>query len=114
MLVGEFGSAVVGTELIGTSITTNGDGYEVGSEPDPIRDLNPHLIFHDERRGGGAVELAVARRVADLDEQFRVALHVDIAAAEIGKLHGAAGPRGLHGAEREAGTGTGRGWGGFG
>jgi alkaline phosphatase D len=49
--IGEFGSPVVGTELIGTSITTNGDGYPVGDQPDGVRDLNPHLLFHDERRG---------------------------------------------------------------
>ena len=45
------GSPLVGTELVGTSITTNGDGEDTLFEQDPARDLNPHFRFHDERRG---------------------------------------------------------------
>jgi alkaline phosphatase D len=63
--VGGFGSAVVGTELVGTSITTNGDGYEVGNQPDGIRDLNPHLLFHDERRGYVSCEVKPDQLVAN-------------------------------------------------
>jgi alkaline phosphatase D len=49
--VGDQLSPLVGTELVGTSITTNGDGLDVGNGPDILRDWNPHLRFHDERRG---------------------------------------------------------------
>ena len=47
---GDANSPVVGTELVCSSITTNGDGYDVGAE-DGFQRWNPHLRFHDERRG---------------------------------------------------------------
>lgn len=49
--VGDADSPVVGTELVGTSITTNGDGRDIREGPDALRDRNPHLRFHDDRRG---------------------------------------------------------------
>lgn len=58
------------------------------------------LGFDDEGRGLGAVELAVALGVADVEEEFGVALHVQVAAAEVGELHGALGPVAVHHAHR--------------
>lgn len=60
------------------------------------------LGFDDERRGGALHQAAVALRVADVDEQFGISLHIDVAAAEVGELHRALRPIRLHDAEREA------------
>jgi alkaline phosphatase D len=49
--VGGEGSPVVGTELVGTSITTNGDGDDIRPDQDTLRERNPHFRYHDERRG---------------------------------------------------------------
>ena len=50
-------SPVVGTELVCTSITTNGDGLDVAPEDDPFLQRNPHFHFHDERRGYSRCDL---------------------------------------------------------
>ena len=60
--------------------------------------------FNDERSSGPLHDLAVASRIADLDEQFGVALHVDFAGWEIDELHRAFLPSAFHHAEREAGA----------
>ena len=54
------------------------------------------FCFDNERRGLCAGEFAVALRVADVEEELCVALHVQITGCEVGKLHGALGPVGFH------------------
>ena len=44
-------SATVGTEFTNTSITTNGDGSEVGTTWEATRADNPHIKYHSNRRG---------------------------------------------------------------
>ncbi len=60
----------------------------------------------DHERGGGPAthQLPVAGRVPDLNQQFRVALHVDVARGQVHELHGAVGPVAIHHAERHART----------
>ncbi|MDN5724976.1 MAG: alkaline phosphatase D family protein [Propionibacteriales bacterium] len=43
------GSAVIGTELVTTSIASGGDGDDITTVPD--QSTNPHLKFHSRRRG---------------------------------------------------------------
>jgi phosphodiesterase/alkaline phosphatase D-like protein len=46
------GSPVVGTELVGTSISSNGDGAVYGPYYGPMIKFNPHIKFFDgDRRG---------------------------------------------------------------
>lgn len=61
------------------------------------------LGLDHERRGFVAVQLAVTVLVADREQQLDVALHVQVARAEVCELHGALRPARLHRAEREAG-----------
>ena len=44
-------SPVVGTELVCSSITTNGDGSDVNPDEDGLPAWNPHLRYHEKRRG---------------------------------------------------------------
>jgi alkaline phosphatase D len=37
--------------LVGTSLTTNGDGQDIVAAEDILLNQNPHFHFHDERRG---------------------------------------------------------------
>jgi alkaline phosphatase D len=64
-------SPVVGAELVCSSITTNGDGYDVPAR-DGFKEWNPHFLFHDERRGFVSCELTPARLTAS----FRVLPYV--------------------------------------
>jgi alkaline phosphatase D len=61
-------SPVVGTELVGTSITTGGDGRDVHEETDGMNARNPHVRFYDERRGYVTCELSEERMTV----RFRV------------------------------------------
>lgn len=45
------GSAILGAELVGTSISSGGDGSERRREISAILAANPHLRFFDNRRG---------------------------------------------------------------
>jgi alkaline phosphatase D len=45
------GSRVVGTELVTTSITSNGDGSEQRPETQGVLADNPHVKFFNNRRG---------------------------------------------------------------
>ena len=45
------GSAVVGTEFAGTSITSGGDGRPMTSEGERALANNPHIRFYNEQRG---------------------------------------------------------------
>ena len=42
---------MVGTELVCSSITTNGDGSDVNPDEDGLPAWNPHLRYHEEHRG---------------------------------------------------------------
>jgi alkaline phosphatase D len=44
-------SATVGVELTNSSITSNGDGIDVSPDWDKIKLDNPHIKFHNARRG---------------------------------------------------------------
>jgi alkaline phosphatase D len=54
-------SPPVGTELVTTSITSGGDGSESRPEAAEILAENPHIRFHNNRRG-------YVRTVIDVDE----------------------------------------------
>jgi alkaline phosphatase D len=62
------GSAVVGTEFVGTSITSGGDGYDVEAVGRDLLAANPHLKFFNGQRG--YVRVTVDRRQWRTD--FRV------------------------------------------
>ncbi len=53
------GSAVVGAELVGTSMTSGGDGND--ADTSRVQALNPHVKFFNARRGYVSVEVAPAR-----------------------------------------------------
>jgi alkaline phosphatase D len=48
---------VLASEFAGTSITSNGDGAEVSEEYGAALKSNPHLLFHNSRRGYLSCEL---------------------------------------------------------
>lgn len=62
------GSAVVGTEFVGTSISSGGDGYDVEAVGRDLLAANPHLKFFNGQRG--YVRVTVDRRQWRTD--FRV------------------------------------------
>lgn len=45
------GSACAGVELVTTSISSGGDGRDIDQATDPFLARNPHLRYHDGRRG---------------------------------------------------------------
>jgi alkaline phosphatase D len=45
------GSPSVGTEFVGTSISSGGNGYDVGPEFARVQAENPHIKFHNNQRG---------------------------------------------------------------
>ncbi|WP_436790118.1 alkaline phosphatase D family protein [Yinghuangia sp. YIM S10712] len=49
------GSPVVGTEFVGTSITSGGDGYDVDATGQTFLDANPHMKFFNAQRGYASV-----------------------------------------------------------
>ena len=49
--VGDIDSPIVATELVSTSITTDGDGWDFGPGEDEMLPRNPHMRWHDIRRG---------------------------------------------------------------
>jgi alkaline phosphatase D len=57
-------SPVVGTEFVGTSITSGGDGQEVYAGFGRTREWNPHIHFYNGRRGYVRVDLAPERAAA--------------------------------------------------
>ncbi|MBW3535888.1 MAG: alkaline phosphatase D family protein [Gemmatimonadetes bacterium] len=57
-------SPVVGTELVGTSITSGGDGREVFDGFDRTRAANPHIHWYNGRRGYVAVDVERERMTA--------------------------------------------------
>ncbi|WP_436775316.1 alkaline phosphatase D family protein [Yinghuangia sp. YIM S09857] len=48
-------SPVVGSEFVGTSITSGGDGYDVGTAGQAFLDANPHMKFFNAQRGYASV-----------------------------------------------------------
>jgi alkaline phosphatase D len=61
-------SPIVGTELVGTSITTNGDGRDAPEETEGMNARNPHVRFYDDRRGYVTCDVNEQR----LSARFRV------------------------------------------
>ena len=56
-------SATLGTEFIATSITTNGDGFDIDDLRRRQLDRNPHLRFFNNRRGYSVHEATKDRMV---------------------------------------------------
>ena len=57
-------SPVVGTELVGTSISSGGDGTETTANAQAVRSLNPHIRYYNGRRGYVRVDVAPERLTA--------------------------------------------------
>jgi alkaline phosphatase D len=66
------GSKTVATEFIGTSISSDGDGAERSEEGEIALQENPHVLFHNYRRGYVRCELTPREWRAD----FRVLPYV--------------------------------------
>ena len=58
------------------------------------------LSLSDERGSLGAHNFGVAGGVADVDQHFDVAHHVEVAAAKVGELHCAVAPVAVHSTQR--------------
>lgn len=58
------GSATIGTEFVGTSISSTGDGSD--DQQLPVRAANPHLRFYEDRRGYMRCELDAERWRTDV------------------------------------------------
>lgn len=58
-------SATVGVEFTNTSVTTNGDGSDVGTTWEATRGDNPHIRYHSNRRGYIACTATPAEMRAD-------------------------------------------------
>lgn len=65
-------SPIVGTELAGTSITSNGDGADIRPDLAHCLRTNPHIRYHNSRRGYVRVRVGPERLHAD----FRVVPYV--------------------------------------
>jgi alkaline phosphatase D len=70
-------SPVVGVELTNTSITSGGDGADVGANWEAIRGDNPHIKYHSARRG----YIACTATPASLRAEFRIFDRVTVADA---------------------------------
>jgi alkaline phosphatase D len=57
-------SRVVGTELVGTSISSGGDGAETTVNARSVLSLNPHIRYYNGRRGYVRVDVAPERLTA--------------------------------------------------
>ncbi len=55
---------MVGTELVGTSISSGGDGREVFSDFHRVQSWNPHIRFYNGRRGYVRVDVTRERLTA--------------------------------------------------
>jgi alkaline phosphatase D len=66
-------SAVIGTELVCTSITSDGDGN--GSTTIPNVATNPHLKFYQDRRGYCLASVTPAQVQADFRSVAKVSEH---------------------------------------
>jgi alkaline phosphatase D len=65
-------SPVVASELTNTSISTNGDGSDVGFNWDRVREENPHIRYHSARRGYISVRATPAEMRADFKTVERI------------------------------------------
>ena len=65
-------SKTVGVELTNSSITSGGDGSEVGPNWDRLQQRNPHITFHSNRRG----YISCAATTATLRADFKVVDYV--------------------------------------
>src|SRR5690606_19882473 len=45
------GSPILGTEFMGTSITSGGDGFEINDLGKQLMEENPHIRFYNGQRG---------------------------------------------------------------
>jgi alkaline phosphatase D len=61
-------SATVGVEFTNTSVTTNGDGGDVGTTWQAVRGDNPHIRYHSNRRG----YIACTATPADMRADFMI------------------------------------------
>src|SRR5206468_9154868 len=85
----------------------DGEAEVVTHEGDPVRaggvEIAKRALRLDDERGGlGARDLAVTLWVTDVDQHLHVAGKVQIAAGQVGELHGAIRPARGHLAQREA------------
>ena len=65
-------SDTVGVEFTNTSITSGGDGSDVGANWEPTRGSNPHIRYHSNRRGYIACTATPATMRADFKVLDRV------------------------------------------
>jgi alkaline phosphatase D len=70
-------SETVGVELTNTSVTSGGDGAEVGATWERIKPDNPHIKYHSARRGYIACTVTPSLLRAD----FQVIDRVSVAGA---------------------------------
>lgn len=61
-------SATVGTEFTNTSVTTNGDGADVGTTWEATKSDNPHIKYHSNRRG----YIACTATPVDMRADFKI------------------------------------------
>jgi alkaline phosphatase D len=71
---------VIGTELVATSITSGGDGSDTRPETAGILADNPHIRFHDNRRGYVRTRFTATELTAD----FRTVPYVQRPGAPVG------------------------------
>ncbi len=95
------------THVVLEGTSGNGEAEVILDEPNTVcgtvlKVLMSTFGFHDERRALRAGECHVALCVSHMEEQFGVAEHVDLAAAEVSELHRTFRPGRLHRTKREA------------
>jgi len=88
-------SQTIGVELVGTSISSGGNGVEVSANGRNFLDHNPHLKLVDERRGYVLVELTPR----ELRAHYRAVPYIDRPGAPVATVRSftvEAGDPGLH------------------
>ena len=72
-------SPIIGTEFIGTSITSSGDGSDTRPEAEKLRAENPHIRFYNNQRGYVLCTVTPQRWQAD----YRVVARVTVPDAAV-------------------------------
>ena len=72
-------SATVATELVGTSITSGGDGAVIGPHAEENREANEHLVYNNDKRGYFVCEVTDAAMTSHLRTVDRVSVEEQVA-----------------------------------
>jgi alkaline phosphatase D len=72
-------SPIVGVEFTNTSITSGGDGSDVSASWERVRSHNPHMRFHNNRRG----YIACTATSSTMRAEFKVVDRVTVADAAL-------------------------------